>query len=126
MGRRNKNSDYVFVPKIIYKEYKNPGLFPVNYEEIYGEDKVRYEDEPIFDENGNFVEMKRNAYVAIGRVVGGYMVKRNKKIDEEKVRKVKQIKLFETYSDVEKRKEESSNLLQNKSLSPSLRESLNN
>lgn len=55
------------------------------------------------------------------------MVKKSKAIEEEKVRKFKQIKLFETYSDVKKREEEEkSNLLQNKSLSPVCRESLNN
>ena len=54
------------------------------------------------------------------------MVKKSKAIEEEKVRKLKPIKLFETYSDVKKREEEKIKLLQNKSLSPDLRESLNN
>ena len=51
---KRRNSKMVFVPQIYEIEEKMPKpLIPINWEERYGKDNVKYEEEPIYDENGN-------------------------------------------------------------------------
>lgn len=109
MGRR-KNPNVICIPNIRYYEVKNPpSLFPINWEEKYGEDRVRYEMEPIYDKDGNYLETKENVYVVMEEVIGYRFMKRKLTAEEQKEKsKIKPRKLFETYSDI-KRKEEEEN-----------------
>lgn len=96
---RKRNPNLVYQPIINYRIVKNPKtLFPVNWEEVVGEDRVRYEDEPIFDKNGNYIETRRNVYVTFEDVK---FIVRSKNKPSSLSRK-----LFETLNE---RKEESSN-----------------
>lgn len=66
----------------IFKELiiKNPNkntLFPINWEEKLNEDEYWYENEPIFDIEGNCT-MKRNLYIVKKKLVGFYRRKNNK------------------------------------------------
>lgn len=62
----------------IFEEYvrKNPPiekpLFgePRRWEDILDEDQYWYEEEPMFDDNGNYIGMKKNIYVIFKRVIG--------------------------------------------------------
>lgn len=75
-----KKDKIKFVP--IYKDViiKNPTpLFPIDYEKMYGKDRVWYEDEPIFDNQGNYIETKRNQYVAMKQLVRMYATKKKVK-----------------------------------------------
>ena len=96
MGRR-KNPNVIAIPNIRYYEVKNPpSLFPIDWEEKYGEDRVRYELEPIYDSDGNYLGTKENIYVVMELTA-----------EEQKEKsKIKPRKLFETYSDMVKREEE--------------------
>lgn len=98
-----KNKNIICIPNFHYYEVKNPNrLFSTgrSWEEIYGEENVRYEDNPIFDENGNYLETKRDVFVTMKRVTGYTIVRKNKPA------KPKAKKLFETYSDKIKKLEE--------------------
>lgn len=107
MGRR-KNPNVICIPNIRYYEVKNPpSLFPINWEEKYGEDRVRYEMEPIYDKDGNYLETKENVYVVMEEVIGYRFMKRKLTVEEQKEKsKIKPRKLFETYSDMVEREEE--------------------
>ncbi len=85
----------------IYKEYivKNPNtLFPVDWVAMYGEDRVSFEDEPIFDNQGNYIETRRNVYVAMRKLTGFYRVKDRKQNCNSII---KQKPLFELKGDKE-------------------------
>ena len=101
MTKRRKNPNLVYVPIVSHRIVKNPKtLWPVNWEEVLGEDKVTYEDDPIFDDKGNYIETKRNVYVAFEQVK--FVVRNRNKVNPNYGNK----KLFETYSD---RKEDEEN-----------------
>jgi len=96
---RRKNPNLIFVPNIKYYEVKNPKtLFPVNFEELYDEDKVRYEYEPIYDEVGNYLGTKKNVYVIESKVMGFKIFKKinvkDKEEEQEKFKKLKPKALF--------------------------------
>lgn len=92
-----KRKDLIFIPIMRYYEVKNPpSLFPVNWEELYGEDRVRYEEEPEFDKDGNYLGTKNNVYVTMSEVVNWRIMKRkNSSKDDVNYRKVKDGNLFE-------------------------------
>lgn len=105
MSRRNPN--VICIPNFRYYEVKNPpSLFPINWEEKYGEDRVRRELEPVYDSNGNYLGTKENVYVMMKEVMGYRFIKRKLTVDEQKEKeKIKPRKLFETYSDSVEREE---------------------
>lgn len=73
---KRKNKDMIYVPIIVERIVKNPKtLFPVNWEERLEEDEYWYEEEPIFDSEGNFT-MKRNLFIVEKEVVGFHTFKR--------------------------------------------------
>lgn len=76
---RRKNPNLVYKPIIHSYEVKNPiALVPINWEERYGEDRVRYEEEPIFDEYGNYIETRTNVYVRHEKVIKWIIWNKNK------------------------------------------------
>lgn len=98
----SRNNSVRFVP--VYKDLiiKNPNpLFPIDYEKIYGKDRVWYDDEPIFDNQGNYIETKRNQYVAVKQLIRMYAVKKKTKCDT----KFKNKPLFELKRSVENEEE---------------------
>lgn len=98
MGKRN--SKVVFVPQIYEVEEKMPKpLFPIKWEEMYGKDNVRYEEEPIFDKDGNYVKTITNVYVKREKVMGFRIFKRKTKPNTENYKMPKSKKLFETSAD---------------------------
>lgn len=104
-----KNPNIICIPNFRYYEVKNPKtLFPVNWVEKYGEDRVRYELEPEYDKDGNYLGTKENVYVTM-KEIGGYRfikkMKPEKSIPKEKLNYIPR-KLFETYSDMVEREEE--------------------
>lgn len=105
---RRRNQNVIAIPNIRYYEVKNPpSLFPIDWEEKYGEDRVRYELEPIYDSDGNYLGTKENVYVVMEEIVGYRFMKRKLTAEEQKEKsKIKPRKLFETYSDMVKREEE--------------------
>lgn len=105
MGR---NPNLICIPNFRYYEVKNPKtLFPVNWVAKYGEDRVRYELEPEYDKDGNYLGTKENVYVTM-KEIGGYRfikrLKSEKSIPKEKLNFIPR-KLFETYSDMVEREE---------------------
>lgn len=91
-----RNSQYKTIPIFKQEVIKNPHtLFPI--EEIYDEDRYYYEEEPIFDNKGNYIATKRNKYLIVDRLVGCYKVRKNKNNDNKKSKP-----LFELKSNVEK------------------------
>ena len=74
--------------------------------ERYGKDNVRYEEEPIYDENGNYVKTITNVYVTMEKVMGFRIFKRHTKTKDTNVKIPKKVKLFETSADKEKDEEE--------------------
>lgn len=99
-----KNPNLIYIPNFSYYEVKNPKrLFPTNWEEVYGEENVRYDDEPIFDENGNYLGTKKNIYVTMKQLKGFKIIRKNKPV------KSNAKKLFETYSDKTKKNNQGGN-----------------
>lgn len=99
---RRKNNNVYYVPHEIYYEVKNPPtLFPVNWERFYGEDRVRYVEDPIFDEKGNYIETKIDVYVMMKKVK--FMCVKRKNVIAPKF---KQRNLFEN---INKKKEDEEN-----------------
>lgn len=104
---KRRNSKMVFVPQIYEIEEKMPKpLIPINWEERYGKDNVRYEEEPIYDENGNYVKTITNVYITMEKVMGFRIFKRHTKAKDTNVKIPKKVKLFETSADKEKDEEE--------------------
>ena len=112
---KRRNSKMVFVPQIYEIEEKMPKpLVPINWEERYGKDNVRYEEEPIYDENGNYVKTITNVYVTMEKVMGFHMFKRKEKLKDENYKIPKLKKLFETSADKKDNEEKTNNeLLEN-------------
>lgn len=104
---RGKHPTLSFVPQLQEVEVKMPKpLIPINWEERYGKDNVRYEEEPIYDENGNYVKTITNVYVTMEKVMGFRIFKRHTKTKDTNVKIPKKVKLFETSADKEKEEEE--------------------
>lgn len=79
-----KNKKVRFVPVFKTVILKNPQpLFPIDYEKVYGEDNVWYQDEPIFDNLGNYIETKINQFVATRQLVRMYAVKKKAKCNSK-------------------------------------------
>lgn len=109
---KRRNSKMVFVPQIYEIEEKMPKpLIPINWEERYGKDNVRYEEETIYDENGNYVKTITNVYVTMEKVMGFRMFKRKAKLKEENYKIPKLKKLFETSADKKDNEEKTNNEL---------------
>lgn len=99
-----KNPNLIYIPNFHYYEVKNPKrLFPTNWEEVFGEENVRYEYEPIFDKNGNYLGDKKNVYVIMKQLINFTIIRKNKPV------KPKAKKLFETYSDKIKKNNQGGN-----------------
>lgn len=93
------NNNVMFIPKFIYYEVKNPiTLFPVDWEKVYGKEMVRYELEPEFDVNGNYLGDKKNVFVTMKTISGFIPVKKNINCNS----KIKMGKLFNLIEDIEK------------------------
>ncbi len=76
MARRGAGAIPIFTDVII----KNPNektLFPINWEEGLDESRYWYEDEPVFDSEGNCT-MKRNLYIVQKKLTGFYYRKKRK------------------------------------------------
>lgn len=89
------------------KTVKNPmSDKPYNWLDLLSDERTTFEEEPIFDENGNYLGIHRDAYVVFKEIKGYGRIKSKKINTEEKEhRKLKPRKLFETSSDIEENKE---------------------
>ena len=95
-------------PLFDIKTVKNPmSDKPYNWLDLLSDERTTFEEEPIFDENGNYLGIHRDAYV-IFKEIKGYGRIKSKKIntEEKEHRKLKPRKLFEISSDIEEKKEE--------------------
>ena len=72
---------------------------------------VRYEEVPIYDENGNYVKTITNVYVTMEKVMGFRMFKRKAKLKDENYKIPKLKKLFETSADKKDNEEKTNNEL---------------
>lgn len=77
---RRRNPNLIYIPVVVGRQIvKNPRtLFPVDWEERVGEDNVKYDYEPIYDDKGNIVGTKRNVYVAHDKIK--FIVRRRNKV----------------------------------------------
>lgn len=89
-------------PKFNIFEVKNPkSTTPYNWVNLLGEDTSRFEENPIFDDNGNCLGTCRNVFVIMKEIVGFGRIKMS---EQEKAKiEVKPRKLFDTYSDIVER-----------------------
>ena len=53
-----------------------------NGEDLYDEDMIRYEDEEIFDDQGNYLETKRNTIVTMREVERFIFIKKKRPVDQ--------------------------------------------
>lgn len=116
--KKEKKEKAKCYPKFNIFEVKNPkSTTPYNWVNLLGEDTSRFEENPIFDDNGNCLGTYRDVFVIMKEIVGFGRIKMR---EQEKAKiKVKPRKLFDTYSDIvekekkenERRKFENSNLL---------------
>lgn len=89
-----KNKNIICYPIITAYETLAPKtLFPVNWEERLGKENVRYVDDPIFDENGNYVKTIKKTYITLEKVEKWVFRKK-----ENIKPKNKNNALFKTYS----------------------------
>lgn len=115
---RNKDEEKEEKPKIrnkekakcypMFREYevKNPMAdTPYNWVSLIGEDKFRFEEEPLFDNEGNYLGITRNAFVIFKEITGFCRTKTWKdEIERREKNKLKPKKLFN--SNMQKRGEE--------------------
>lgn len=103
---RRKHPSLVFVPELEEVEVKMPKpLVPINWEERYGASNVRYDNVPIYDEDGNYIKTVTDVYVTMEKVMGYRIFKRQQKMKDKPNYKMK--KLFKTSADIlEEEKEE--------------------
>ena len=76
MARGKARAIPIFTDVIIKNPNENT-LFPIDWEERLGEDRYWYEDEPVFDSEGNCT-MKRNFYIVQKKLVRFYRCKNNR------------------------------------------------
>lgn len=104
---RRKHPSLVFVPELCEVEVKmSKPLIPINWEERYGASNVRYDNIPIFDEDGNYVKTITEVYVKMEKVMGYRIFKKQTKMKDKNIKVPKQKKLFETLADKENDEEE--------------------
>lgn len=119
--KKEKAKCYPIISKYKVKNPKSDE--PYNWVELIGEDTSWFEDEPIFDSEGNYLGTNKDVYVIFEEVRGFGRIKlsEEEKKEKEEIEKnqPKPRKLFETYSEKIKREElengkgkiESSNVL---------------
>ena len=100
--KKEKKGKAKCYPKFNIFEVKNPkSTTPYNWVNLLGEDTSRFEENPIFDDNGNCLGTCRDVFVIMKEIVG---FGRIKKSEQEKAKiEVKPRKLFDTYSDIVER-----------------------
>ena len=100
--KKEKKGKAKCYPKFNIFEVKNPkSTTPYNWVNLLGEDTSRFEENPIFDDNGNCLGTCRNVFVIMKEIVGFGRIKMS---EQEKAKiEVKPRKLFDTYSDIVER-----------------------
>lgn len=107
----------------MFKAYKvkNPkSKTPYNWVDLLGEDTSWFEENPIFDNKGNYLGTGRDVFVIMKDIVGFGRIKMSEEEKQEKARKEENIsfkprKLFETHSDIVEREEKENEQRQIKS-----------
>ncbi len=92
-----------FYPMFVKREVKKPKSdIPYNWVELLDEDNSWFEDNPIFDEEGNYLGTSTDVYVIMKELRGFGRIKLSTEEQEQKKRKetVKQRKLFEIDSNM--------------------------
>lgn len=98
-------------PKFKVFKVKNPkSKTPYNWVDLLGEDTSWFEENPIFDNEGNYLGTGRDVFVVMKEIVGFGRIKTSEEEKKEKEEKEQNIafkprKLFETYSDIVEREE---------------------
>lgn len=104
---RKGHPGLAFVPQLIENEVKmSKPLIPIDWEKRYGASNVRYDYVPIYDEDGNYVETKKEVYVTMEKLMGFRIFKKQIKVKDTNVKIPKKVKLFETSADKKKDEEE--------------------
>ena len=100
--KKEKKGKAKCYPKFNIFEVKNPkSTTPYNWVNLLGEDTSRFEENPIFDDNGNRLGTCRDVFVIMNEIVGFGRIKMS---EQEKAKiEVKPRKLFDTYSDIVER-----------------------
>lgn len=100
--KKEKKGKVKCYPKFNIFEVKNPkSTTPYNWVNLLGEDTSRFEENPIFDDNGNCLGTCRDVFVIMKEIVGFGRIKMS---EQEKAKiEVKPRKLFDTYSDIVER-----------------------
>lgn len=100
--KKEKKGKAKCYPKFNIFEVKNPkSTTPYNWVNLLGEDTSRFEENPIFDDNGNCLGTCRDVFVIMKEIVGFGRIKMS---EQEKGKiEVKPRKLFDTYSDIVER-----------------------
>ncbi len=106
-GKKEKSKCY---PLFAEYKVKNPKSDePYNWVDLLGEDTSSFEDDPIFDNEGNYLGTNKNVYVIFKELRGFGRIKlseeEKKKKEEIEKNQLKPRKLFETYSDMVEREE---------------------
>lgn len=74
-----KNKNIICYPILTAYETLAPRtLIPVDWEKRLGKENVRYVDDPIFDENGNYIETIRKTYITKQKVVRWVYMRRKR------------------------------------------------
>lgn len=98
--KKEKKKKAKCYPKFNIFEVKNPkSTTPYNWVDLLGEDTSRFEENPIFDDNGNCLGTCRDVFVIMKEIVGFGRIKTSEQVKVE----VKPKKLFDTYSDIVER-----------------------
>lgn len=95
-------------PMFATHKVKNPKSDePYNWVELLGEDTSWFEEDPIFDNKGNYLGTNKDVYVIFKELRGFGRIKlsEEEKKEKEKKERLQPKKLFETYSDKVEREE---------------------
>ena len=84
MNKATMRAKGIYVmPVYRYYTVKNPkNLLGMKPEDLYDEDMIRYEDEEIFDDQGNYLETKRNTIVTMREVERFIFIKKKRPVDQ--------------------------------------------
>ncbi len=99
-------------PKFKTYKVKNPkSKTPYNWIDLLGEDTSWFEENPIFDNKGNYLGTSRDVFVIMKEIVGFGRIKMSEAEKQEKAREEEKVsfkprKLFETHSDIVEREEQ--------------------
>jgi len=99
---KNKSNCYPIIKKTMIKNPKSNK--PYNWVELIDEDNCIFEENPMFDNVGNYLGIAIDVYVIFEEITGFYRPKKRKK--EVEKNKLKMGKLFDTYDDLMKKKRE--------------------